>query len=417
MNTDYFVILLPLALILILSKVLSKLCERIGLPGVIGMLISGILIGLISYIPGQTILNDTAIYGIGFIAKIGVILIMFSAGLGTDIKQIKSVGVPSIIITCFGVIVPLALGFIVACIFNGGFADMTHDKLLSNLFYGVILTATSVSVTVATLKELGKLSGKIGTTIVAAAILDDIIGIVVLSFIVALKGNGTETVSPWYVLLMTCLFFVFIAITGTLANKFFNYIEHKFPHHRLLAIFSVAFCFLTAYISEEVFGVADITGAFAAGLFLSRNPEVDYIDRKSDIMSYMVFTPVFFCNIGITTKFTGFGTEMLLFGICFIIAGIIGKIIGCAGSALFCRYKFREALSVGVGMAARAEVALVSAQKGIENGLIHSDIMPFVVLLIIITSFTTPILLKLAMPKDDTEKAIEAMQKNEQAKG
>ncbi len=408
MNTDYFVVLLPLALILILSKVSSKLCEKIGLPGVIGMLISGVLIGLISYIPGQNILNDTAVHGIGFIAKIGVILIMFSAGLGTDIKQIKSVGVPSIIITCFGVIVPLALGFVVACIFNGGFADMSRERLLSNLFYGVILTATSVSVTVATLKELGKLSGKVGTTIVAAAILDDIIGIVVLSFIVALKGNGTETVSPWYVLLMTCLFFVFIAVAGTLANKFFNYLEHKFPHHRLLAIFSVAFCFLISYISEKLFGVADITGAFAAGLFLSRNPEVDYIDRKSDIMSYMVFTPVFFCNIGITTKFTGFGAEMLVFGLFFILAGIAGKVIGCAGSALMCKYKFKEALCVGIGMMARAEVALVSAQKGVENGLIHSDIMPFVVLLIIITSFATPILLKIAMPKDDPASAIES---------
>lgn len=406
-TTDYFVILLPLALILILSKVLSKLCEKIGLPGVIGMLVSGILIGLISYIPNQTILNDTSIGGIGFLAKIGVILIMFSAGLGTDIKQIKSVGVPSIIITCFGVAVPLALGFVVACLFNGGFVNMSRDTLLSNLFYGVILTATSVSVTVATLKELGKLSGKVGTTIVAAAIIDDIIGIVILSFIVALKGSNGEVVSPWHVLLMTCLFIVFIAIAGMLAGKFFNFLEHKFPHHRMLPIFSIAFCFLVAYLSEEVFGVADITGAFAAGLFLSRNPEASYIDRKSDIMSYMVFTPVFFCNIGITTKFTGFSTEILMFGLCFILAGIIGKVVGCAGSALLCKYKFKESLCVGIGMMARAEVALVSAQKGVENGLVSSEIMPFIVILIVITSFATPILLKLLMTGDKPENKIE----------
>lgn len=408
-TTDYFVILLPLALILILSKVLSKFCEKLGIPAVIGMLVSGILIGLIGYIPGQNILNDTSIVGLGFLAKIGVILIMFSAGLETDIKQIRSVGLPSVIITVFGVAVPLAAGFAVACLFNGGFADLTRDRILTNLFYGVILTATSVSVTVATLKELGKLSSKIGTTIVAAAIIDDIIGIVILSFIVALKGNGTQIVSPWRVLLMTCLFFVFIAIAGSLASKFFDYLEHRFSHHRLLAIFSIAFCFLIAYISEKMFGVADITGAFAAGLFLSKNPEANYIDRKSDIISYMVFTPVFFCNIGITTKFTGFSAGLALFGLCFIIVGLLGKIIGCGGAAVLCRYSLKESLSVGIGMMARAEVALVSAQKGVENGLIGSEIMPFIVIMIIFSSFTTPICLKLLNPKQKPENEIEAI--------
>lgn len=408
-TTDYFIVLLPLAIILFLSKILSKFCEKLGLPGVIGLLVSGILIGFISYIPGQNILNDTSIAGLGFLAKIGVILIMFSAGLETNVKQIKSIGLPSLVITLFGVVVPMVLGFVVATLFNGGFSNMSRDNMLTNLFYGVILTATSVSVTVATLKELGKLSSKIGTTIVAAAIIDDIIGIVVLSFVVALRGNGSEAVSPWHVLLMTGLFFIFIAIVGALAGKFFNFLEKKFPHHRMLAIYSVAFCFLISYLSENIFGVADITGAFAAGLFLSRNPEVSYIDRKSDIMSYMVFTPVFFCNIGITTKFTGFNSAMILFGVCFIIAGIIGKVAGCGAAALMCKYKLKDSLSVGIGMMARAEVALVSAQKGVENGIIGSEIMPFIVALIVITSFATPIALKFLNPKESPENEIKSI--------
>lgn len=321
-TTEYYQILLPLAMILILSKVLIKLCSKIGMPGVVGMLFAGIIIGCIRYIPNQTVLSDTSIAGIGFIAKMGVILIMFSAGLETDIKQIKNVGVPSIIITMFGVIVPMFFGFGVACLFRG-----TGD-MLENLFYGVILTATSVSVTVATLKEFGKLSGKVGSTVVSAAILDDIIGIVIISFVIGLKGNANASGNPFLrVLLMTALFFVCIAIVGFFANKLFNFLESKYPHHRLLPIFSIAFCFAIAYISEKVFGVADITGAFAAGLFLSKNPEVDYIDRKSDIMSYMIFTPVFFCNIGITTEFSGFNAELILFGICFVLAGMLLSLI------------------------------------------------------------------------------------------
>ena len=295
-TSAYYTLLLPLALILLSSKIMIKICGRLNLPGVVGMLFAGLAIGALQYIPGQNIFNNTTLAGLAFLAKIGVVLIMFSAGMETDIKQIRAVGVQSIVITLFGVLVPMGFGFVVACLFNGGFAA-SRDVLLSNLFYGVILTATSVSVTVATLKELGKLSGKVGTTIVSAAILDDIIGIVVLSFVIGMKGTEKGASSSWHVLLMTVLFFVFVAAVGFLANKLFAVLERKFPHHRLLPIFSLAFCFIIAYLSESVFGVADITGAYFAGLFLSKNPEVSYIDRKSDIMSYMIFTPVFFCNI------------------------------------------------------------------------------------------------------------------------
>ncbi|NCA92503.1 cation:proton antiporter, partial [bacterium] len=144
---EYYTILLPLALILLLSKSLGIFSKKIGIPQVIGMLLAGILIGLIKLIPNQTVLSPSVLEGLSFIAKIGVVLIMFSAGLETNIKQIKATGAASVVITMFGVILPIGLGFIVATLFNGGFSNMSHEKLLSNLFYGVILTATSVSVT------------------------------------------------------------------------------------------------------------------------------------------------------------------------------------------------------------------------------------------------------------------------------
>lgn len=396
--SDYYIILLPLALILIFSKIFMKICKKLNLPSVIGMIVAGLLIGLISYIPNQDILNETTQEGLGFLSKIGAILILFSAGLETDLKQIKSVGGPAVIITIAGVIVPMGLGFLVATLCNGGFANLTHDALLTNLFYGTILTATSVGITVQTLREMGKLNSRVGSTIVAAAIIDDVLGIIVLSFVLAFKGNGGEAVNPWIVVLKTIGYFAVIAILSFVASKAFKWLDKRFEHHRLVPIFSLAFCFIIAYLSEKYFGIADITGAYIVGLILSTNNESGYIERKTDILSYMLFVPVFFANIGISTKFEAISGSFVLFGCLFIIAGIIGKLIGCGIAAKCCKYSFSDSVKIGVGMMARAEVCLVTASKG--AGIIDNNIMPFIVILIIVTSLLSPIFLKLIYNHD-----------------
>ncbi len=403
---EVYEILLPLAIILVVSKVLMKCCEKIRFPAVIGMLLSGILVGLIRYIPGQTVLTATGMEGLAFFAKIGVILILFTAGLETDLQKIKSIGGPAVVITVAGVAVPMALGFLVATLCNGGFGALTKETLLQNLFYGTILTATSVSVTVATLREAGKLDSKVGTTIVAAAIIDDILGIVVLSFVLALKGDGAATAGPTVVVIRTLLYFVAVAIVAFLASKFFTVLDRRFEHHRLVPIMGIAFCFIIAYASEKWFGIADITGAYIVGLILSGNKDSHYIDRKADIMGYMLFVPIFFANIGISTEFSDISVSFLAFGALFILAGMAGKFLGCGAAALACGYKPQDAARVGLGMMARAEVALVTAQKGVEYGVIHSSIMPFVVALILITSFVTPLLLHASYRREvqhDTE--------------
>ena len=396
--SDYYIILLPLALILIFSKIFMKICKKLNLPSVIGMIVAGLLIGLISYIPNQDILNETTQEGLGFLSKIGAILILFSAGLETDLKQIKSVGGPAVIITIAGVIVPMGLGFLVATLCNGGFANLSHDALLTNLFYGTILTATSVGITVQTLREMGKLNSRVGSTIVAAAIIDDVLGIIVLSFVLALKGNGGEAVNPWIVVLKTVGYFAVIAVLSFVASKAFKWLDKRFEHHRLVPIFSLAFCFIIAYLSEKYFGIADITGAYIVGLILSTNNESGYIERKTDILSYMLFVPVFFANIGISTKFESISGSFILFGCLFIVAGIVGKLIGCGIAAKCCKYSFSDSVKIGVGMMARAEVCLVTASKG--AGIIDNNIMPFIVLLIIITSLLSPIFLKLIYNHD-----------------
>ena len=413
---DYVSVLLPVALILVVCKLLAIGCKKIGLPQVIGFLCGGLLLGLIKLIPNQFIFTETSSEGLGFIAKFGVILIMFSAGLGTDLRQIKTTGIKSILITLAGVIVPMGLGFLLTVLFNGGFNNI-QDNYLEALSYGCILTATSVSVTVATLKELGKLNTPMGTCIVSAAILDDIIGVVVLSIVLGLDVSaGLEEASSnallvnlfssWGMSLSLAsficiiLYFVIFVGIGLLFSKLFKYLARKYDHHRRIPIYSLAFCFAYAWCAELVFGLADITGAFLAGLLLSTNMDRGYIDTKADTFSNILFTPVFFANIGIGIEFGSIKPEFIWFGILFIVVGILGKFLGCGLVAKGCGFNLKQSASIGVGMMVRAEVALVCADK--LKDVINPQITTFVVILILITSLLAPIFLKL-LNKDRTD--------------
>lgn len=397
---EYFEMLLPLAMILCFSKILSKLCEKLHLPQVVGLLFAGVLLGVLRTFTGELLISDIAVEGLGFLAKIGVILIMFSAGIETDVKQIRAVGGPAVLVTIAGVVVPMTFGFVAAW----AFAGFTQETLARSLFYGCILTATSVSVTVASLKEMGKLKGKVGSTIVAAAILDDIIGVVVLSFIIALGSPNGGDVNPWVVVVKTLLFFVFALGVGMLLRWGFGKLSSRMTHHRTIPIMGLAACFFFAYASERWFGVADITGAFFAGLVLSGNRDAAYIDRRSDIMSYMIFGPVFFANIGITADFSGLTGSMVAFGALYIFLGLAGKVVGCGLAAKVCKYSARDSLRIGVGMMVRAEVALICAQRGVDSGIIDASILPFLLILIVISSFAAPVILKTSYDRERDEK-------------
>lgn len=430
---DTISLLLPLALILLLSKLLQMGCKKIKMPQVVGMLLAGIIIAFVDKIPGLNLLDDSARAGIKFLAEIGVVLIMFSAGLGTNLNSIKSSGVSAIVVTSLGVIVPMGLGFLVAGLFNGFGGTITLEdgltvsKTWSNLFYGVILTATSVSVTVATLKEMRRLNGKAGTIIISAAILDDIIGVIVLSVVLSLSGagsSGENTLGSLMcsndvvaVFLNVLFFFIFTIAIGVGIHYLFKYLNKKKPHTRRLPIFGLAFCFFMAFASEKFFGVADITGAYFAGLALAGighhiNPirdvladdTSDYIERKSDVLSYMIFSPIFFANVGINADFSGLKATMIGFGCCYILAGLLGKVLGCGIGAKITGNHLKDSIRIGIGMMARAEVALICANKGIDAGLVDSGMSTFIVIMIIVSSFVTPLILKLTYKNENPVK-------------
>lgn len=384
--------LLDLAIILFFTKMFGLVMKKLGLPQVVGMLIAGILVGPAIWSPltGGRFVPVQSSQFLTFLAELGVILIMFGAGLETDLGELKRSGLKASAVALAGVLVPLALGFAIAVPFFG--LANKHD-VLKCVFIGVIITATSVSITVETLRELGKLKGKVGTVILSAAIIDDVIGIIVLTFVIGMKNPSVA--KPYMVIVKTVLFFAIGIGVGVGLNYLFRWLEKKYPHRRRVPIFSLVVCFVYAYAAEHFFGIADITGAYLAGILLSNTRETGYIERKVDVNSYMIFAPVFFANIGIKTDFSSFEPQILLFCALFVLAGMAGKIVGCGLAAKACKYTWRESLQIGVGMMVRGEVALIVVQKGISAGLLDEIYVAPVILLVIVSSLVTPIVLKL----------------------
>lgn len=377
--------LLFVAIILLSTKIFSLLSQKVNMPQVVGALLVGVLLG-----PScLNILHETDFLTKS--AEIGVIFLMFLAGLDTDFDDLKATGKSSVIIAFVGVLIPLGSGFLTYYLFFHGQRPDTMI-FLESAFVGIVLTATSVSITVETLREMGKLKGKMGTSILGAAIIDDILGIIALTVITSFTVPGVDIM---VVLLKILLFFVFIAVCGFFVFRLFRKLEIVYGTKRRVAIYAVAFCLLLSYISEVYFGVADITGAYFAGLILCNVTETkSYIASKINITSYMFFTPIFFASIGIKTVITGMSQELILFTLALLIVAILSKIVGCGLGAKNCGFSNMDSLAIGVGMISRGEVALIVAQKGEQAGLISPTLFPAIVLVVIVTTLITPILLK-----------------------
>ena len=309
-----------LALILISAKFFALLARKCRAPQVVGEIIAGLVIGpcLLNLVQPS---DSIAIF-----AEIGVVLLMFTTGLGTN------------------------------------------------------------------LQELGKLKSFLGTTIVSAAVIDDVIGIVVLTCVLGASG-GTDT-SLVDVLMDTVLFFIAAIVIGLIIHKAMLWLDHRNPHTQRITIVSLAFCFAMAYIAEQYFGIADITGAYIAGIVLCSLEDASYIERRVDISSYTLFAPVFFASIGLKTDISGLTPTILLFSACFVAVALLTKIIGCGLAAKACRFNWSDSLKVGVGMMTRGEVALIVAQKGLGVGVVDPVYFTAVILLIVVSSIVTPLALK-----------------------
>ena len=387
---EAYEVLRDLAIILFFAKVFGILARKCKAPQVVGQIIAGLLIG--PCVLGWVGQSDF----IAQMAEIGVIILMFAVGLETDLKELIKTGPVAFLIACTGVFVPLVLGTILYMAFYGT-APWGSEHFYKAVFIGTIMTATSVSITVAALQELGKIKSKVGTTIVSAAIIDDVIGIIVLTVVLGFKNPAS---SPSMVIVKTIAFFVIAVIGGFAIFKVFLKLDNRYPHTRRIPIVSLAFCFALSYIAEKYFGIADITGAYIAGIVLCNLSDNEYIERKIDVSSYMIFGPIFFTSIGLKTSFDAMNGKLFAFCICFVIVALFAKVIGCGLVSKLCKFNVSDSLKIGVGMMTRGEVALIVAQKGLAAGLLTSDYFTAVILLILVSSIATPIILKFLYSKD-----------------
>ena len=380
--------LLDIALILLSTKLLGMLTRKIQLPQVVGALLAGLILGP----AGIGLLQETDM--IKSLAEIGVVVLMFSAGLETDVKELRRSGFASFIIALLGVIFPIVGGFAVSAFFIDGPMEVT--KILHCTFIGVVLTATSVSISVETLKELGKLSTRTGNAILGAALIDDVLGIIALAVISGFAGNSGDAAGIGLVFLKLLGFFVFCAVVAVLF-KFIAipWINKYKKDLRRFSILSLVFCLVMAYCSEQFFGVSDITGAFVAGLILSNTKKTTYIVSKVDTVSYMLLSPVFFASVGLKVTLEGMHVGVLWFTLALLVVAILTKIIGCGLGAKLCRYTNLQSVKIGIGMISRGEVALIVASKGLALGLMTQEFFGPIIIVVVVTTIVTPILLKL----------------------
>ena len=383
-----------LAIIIFAAKFFGVMARKCKAPQVVGQIVAGLLVG--PCVLGWVAPSDF----ITHMAEIGVVLLMFEVGLETDLKELVKTGPIALLIACAGVFVPLVLG---ALLYMGfyGVAPWGSEEFFKAVFIGTIMTATSVSITVAALQELGKIKSKVGTTIVSAAIIDDVIGIIVLTFVIGFKSPDSH---PGMVIVKTIIFFIVAVAGGFVIFKVFLALDKRYPHTGRIPIVSLAFCFALSYVAEKYFGIADITGAYIAGIVLCNLSDNTYIERKVDVSSYMLFGPLFFASIGLKTNFDAMDSTLFIFCICFVIVALLAKIIGCGLAAKVCRYSMSDSLKIGVGMMTRGEVALIVAQKGLAADLLTSDYFMAVILLILFSSIATPIILKFLYNKEDINK-------------
>ena len=395
--------LLVLAAILLTTKLLGLFSRWVRLPQVLGALVAGVILGpVVNAIVGWSTVDGFFSQAagsdqlFGMLSELGVIVLMFGAGIETDVQEMKKCGKASLIIAVIGVVTPLIFGAGASYFFIDD--PNSQERLLKSIFIGVVLTATSVSITVETLKELGKLNTHASNAILGAAIIDDVLGIIALTIITSFKSKD---VNIWFVLIKIVLFFIFAAVLGFIMLKIYKWMnKHTSRDSRRHVIIAFAYCLVSSFVAEVFFGVADITGAYVAGLVLSMTNRKRYLVNRFSTLSYMLLSPIFFACIGLTIEMPELTVSLLIFAILITIVAVATKLFGCALGGKICGYSTRECFQIGAGMISRGEVALIVAKKGESCGLMDPKLFGPLVIVVVLTTIIAPIILKILFAKD-----------------
>lgn len=369
-----FVYLLYIAIILFAAKLGGIISKKFNQPAVLGQILIGVVLGM-------GLLEKTEL--VDHLAEIGVIFLMFIAGLETDVAELRSSSKSSSIIALGGVVIPLTL--------VAGATYIVTKDFNSALFMGIVATATSVSISVQTLREIGSLRTKQGISILGAAIMDDIVGILLLTLVIGVISPENSN-NVFIVVGKVVLFFVITFGVGYLLNKLMNKFKDFFHVEDTVVTMAIVTCFLLAFMSEEL-GVAAITGAYFAGVVFSLSSERHRVSHDINKIANHIFTPIFFVAIGMGVDLQSAGSAIGV-GSVVIIMAIIGKILGGGLGAKLSGFTSEESLQIGIGMVPRAEVAIIIANLGIRMNVIGQTELATVILLVLVTTLITPSLLK-----------------------
>lgn len=378
-----------LCLILITTSLAGHFSRRIGIPAVIGQLLVGIIIGpaVLGWVHNNAFIHT--------FSEIGVIILMFIAGLESDLGMLKKYFKPSLAVAFSGVVFPVVLIYF--------FGKLFHFSFEQALFLGVTFSATSVSISVEVLKELKRLKSKEGTTILGAAVIDDIISVIILSVLVSMFSNvakaqgGHHSNNLWVSFLLDVLYFVGIFfLFEWIAPKMMRLGEHL-KVASSVTLMSIVLCLGMAWLAEQV-GLSDVVGAFFAGVAIAQTPYKREVDSNVEPIGYAVFIPVFFVSIGLNMTFKGFFDD-LIFIIMLTILALITKWLGCGLGVKVLGMNYDSMNIIGSGMVSRGEMALIIAQIGYEAHLLSSEYYSGVIFVIILTTLAAPFMLKAAIKR------------------
>ena len=391
--TPIMQLLLVLALLILAAKVAGVLSAKLGQPSVLGELLAGVLLGpsLINLLGSGFVTDAHLGETILHLAELGVVMLMFMAGLEVDLGQLRRVGRVAVSAGVLGVIAPLLLGAGVALLFA-----YPGQKAI---FIGIVLSATSVSISAQTLLELGRLRTREGVAMLGSAVVDDVLVILVLSVFVAL-AQGSSGIGAVGVIIVRLVFFLAVAIAvGQWVLPPLARLARRLPISAGLLSFAVVIMLLYSWAAEFVGGVALITGAFLAGLLLGRTQFRHELEQKVHMLAYAFFVPLFFVSIGLQANVRELGAGALVFALAICVVAIISKVVGCGLGARIAGFDNGASLRLGLGMMSRGEVGLIVASVGIVEGVITSEVFAVMVLMVLVTTLITPPLLRVAFAR------------------
>jgi len=376
-----------IALILFATTIAGALSQRIGIPSVIGQLLVGILLGpaLLNWIrPGELLTAG---------AEIGVIILMFMAGLESDLKLLKKYFKPAISVATMGVILPMICFYI--------YGVFMHQNFERAIFWGVVFAATSVSISVEVLREFGKLNTKEGATILGAAVVDDIMAVLILSVFVSMFSSGSRS-EPNLLLSIgeqLAYFVVVYVVIRWIAPLLIRLFEHL-PVPQSVPIMSLIICLGMAYLADLT-GLSAVIGAFFAGIAVAQTTAREEVETNISPIGYAFFVPIFFVSIGIEMRFDHFWSNILLI-LGMTIVAVLSKLIGGGLGAKILGFSFNSSYVVGAGMVSRGEMALIIAQIGYQAKLLAPELYSELIVVIILSTVIAPLLLKHAIARLDS---------------